>query len=274
MISKQIIQFFELLRVALKSARFTPLNRLTLARHYATTETVQSLVTAFKYLTILGRWRETPSEPAGFGNAPLWFPLVGLVIGVILAAINYLLALQVDSGILSVLIIALLIVATGATPLAGTKITFDSMHPPATAARVHGGEIFGLVAVLIVTLLKIHAIDIMDDKVAANISLAPALARWALVVLLYGYHDRCDEAMRPIAENTKLWHLGVTTLCTLALATYLLGREGLWIGLALSLLALLSRSLLHRRHAILTFNNLGAVTDVGEALTLVLMTVL
>ena len=196
------------------------------------------------------------------------------MIGVILAAINYLLALQIHSEILSVVIIALLIVATGAVPLAGTKITFDSMQQPATVARDHGGEIFGFAAVLIVILLKVHAIDIMDDKVAANIFLAPALARWALVVLLYGYHDRCEETMRPIAENTKLWHLAVTTLLTLALATYLLGREALWIGLGLSLLALLSRALLHRRHAILTQNNFGAVTDLGEALALVLMAVL
>ena len=61
---------------------------------------------------------------------------------------------------------------------------------------------------------------------------------------------------------------------TLILATYLLGREALWIGLALSLLALLSRALLHRRHAVLTLANLGAVTDLGEALALVLLAVL
>ena len=78
---------------------------------------MQSLVTAFEYLTILGRWRAPASDPAGFGNAPLWFPLVGLVIGVVLAAINYLLALYVDSEILSVVVIALLIVATGAMPI-------------------------------------------------------------------------------------------------------------------------------------------------------------
>jgi len=235
---------------------------------------VQSLVTAFKFLTILGHWSAPAKAPAGLGNAPLWFPLVGLAIGVVLAAINYLLTLHVDSEILSIVVIALLIVATGAMPLAGTKSTFDSMQWPTAAARDRDGEIFGLAAIIIVTLLKVHAVDIMDDKVTANIFLAPALARWALVVLLYGYHDRCEEAMRSIAENTKLWHLAVTTLITLILATYLLGREALWIGLALSLLALLSRALLHRRHAILTQNNFGAVTDLGEALTLVLMAVL
>lgn len=233
-----------------------------------------SLATAFKYLTILGRWRALTSAPTGIANAPLWFPLVGSAIGVILAAINYALALYIDSQILSVLVIALLIVATGAIPLAGTKITFDSMEQPSAAARESAGEVFGLAAILIVTFLKIHAINIMDDKIAANIFVAPTLARWALVVLLYGYHDRCDETMRLIAEHTKIWHVGATTLCTLALATYLLGREALWIGLALSLLALLSRTLLHRRHAILTLHNLGAITDLGEALALVLMAIL
>ena len=214
------------------------------------------------------------SDAAGFSNAPFWFPLVGLAVGMVLAATNYALALYVDSEILSVMLIALLIIVTGSVPLAGTKFTFDSMHQPAAAAGDHGGEIFGLAAIVIVTLLKIHAVNIMDDKVAVNIFVALALARWALVVLLYGYHDRCDETMRLIAEHTKLWHLGATTLFTLILATYLLGREALWIGLALSLLALLSRALLHRRHAVLTLANLGAVTDLGEALALVLLAVL
>jgi adenosylcobinamide-GDP ribazoletransferase len=222
----------------------------------------------------LGRWRGPSSDHAGSGNASLWFPLVGFVIGVVLAAINYLLALHVDSAMLSVLLIALLIVATGATPMAGTKSTFDSMYRPNQAVRDGGAEIVGFAAIIIFTLLKVRAIDIMDDNVAAKIFLAPGLARWALVVLLYGYHDRCEETMRPIAENTKLWHLGVTTLVTLVLATYLLGRDALWMGLAVSLLALVSRAILHRRHAVLTLNNFGAVTDLGEALTLVLMTVL
>lgn len=235
---------------------------------------MQSLATAFKYLTILGRWRAPTSAPTGFANAPLWFPLVGSAIGVILAAINYALALYIDSQILSVLVIALLIVATGAIPLAGTKITFDSMEQPTAAARDGTGEVSGLAAILVVTFLKIHAVNIMDDKVAANIFVAPTLARWALVVLLYGYHDRCDETMRLIAEHTKLWHVVATTVSTLGLATYLLGREALWISLALSLLALLSRTLFHRRHAILTLHNLGAVTDLGETLALVLLAIL
>jgi adenosylcobinamide-GDP ribazoletransferase len=235
---------------------------------------VQGIVTAFKYLTIFNRWQPAPRDPAGFGNTPLWFPLVGLVIGVILAASNYALALYIDSEILSVLVIALLIIVTGAIPLAGTKATFDTMQQLTAAPPDRSGEVVGLAAILIVIFLKIHAVDIMDDKVAANLFAAPALARWALVVLLYGYHDRCDETMRLIAENTKLWHLGATTVSMLALATYLIGRKALWIGLALSLLALLSRTLLHRRHAILTLHNLGAVTDLGEALTLVLMAIL
>ena len=234
---------------------------------------MQSLAAAFKYLTILGYWRATANGSWSVGNAPLWFPFVGLTIGIVLASTNYALVLYVDSEILSVIVIALLIVATGAIPLAGTRSTFESIQQSVTPARSHD-EIFGFAAILIVTLLKIHAVNAIDDKLAASLFVAPALARWALVVQLYGYHDRCDETMRLIAEHTKLWHLTATTLFTLTLATYLIGREALWIALALSLLALLSRALLHRRHAILTVDNLGAVTDLGEALTLVLMAVL
>ena len=234
---------------------------------------MRSLITAGNYLTILGVWRAPTSDVAEFRNMPLWFPLIGLLIGLILAATNYALVLYIDSAILSVLIVALLLVASGAKPLAGTKFTFDSFEPPTLGANAHGGAVIGFAAVLIVTLLKVQSINIMDDKVAANVFVTPVLARWALVVLLYGYHDRCDQTMRLIAEHTRLWHLGATTLFTLSLATYLLGREALWIGLALSVLALLSRALLHRRHAILTLDNLGAVTDLGEALTLVFLAV-
>lgn len=257
-----------------RSARFSPRSRLTLGRRWATTEAVQSFLTAFKYLTIFGRWSAPTTSSGGLSQAVLWFPLVGLTIGGILAAINYLLALQVDSEILSVLIVGLLIIATDGVPLAGTKKTFDALHEGHNAKPAANEAIFGLVAVVMLTLLKVHAINTMDDKVTANIFIAPALARWALVVLLHGYHERCEEMTRQLAANTKPWHLALTTMAVLALAFYLFGRKALWIALALSLFALLSRSLLHRRHAVLSQANLGAVTDGGEALTMVLLATL
>jgi cobalamin synthase len=91
------------------------------------------------------------------------------------------------------------------------------------------------------------------------------------VIFLYGDHLRFEETPRPIAAQIKLWHLLAGTLATLALAVYFLGRKGLWIGLAVSLFALLARSLLYRRHGVLTHDHVGAVVELGEALSLILL---
>jgi len=95
-----------------------------------------------------------------------------------------------------------------------------------------------------------------------------------LVIFICGYHDRCEETARRIAENVRFWHLLVTTIAILGLAVSLLGRKGLWIGLSLSVLALLMRSLLHRRHGVLTHDNFGAVIELSEMLSLILLAAL
>ena len=235
---------------------------------------MQSLIAAFKYLTIWGPLTARKSAPQTIGNAAVYFPLVGLVIGAMLASIHFLLVVQLDSKILSILLIMLLLIATGANHLEGTKKTFDAIRPSTLQASPGANEFFGVVAIVIVILFKVHAVDVLDEKLFASILLAPALARWALIVFVYGYHDRCETTPRLIAENVKFWHLFVTTVATLSLATYLLGRKGLWIGLSLSVFALLTRTLLHRRHAVLTHDNFGAVIELSEALSLVLLATL
>ena len=232
---------------------------------------MQSLSAAFKYLTIWGRVNTTEPTPEAIGAAAVYFPLVGLLLGLLLALLNYGLGLYLESQLLSIFLIAFLLIATGAVHCEGVKKTFDAFGPDPTGAANSRENIVGFVAILLVVLFKIRSVDVLDDKIALSLLLTPALARWALVTFIYGYHDRCDEIARRIAENVRFWHLLVTTSATLGLAVYLLGRKGLWIGLSLSVLALLARSLLHRRHAVLTHDNFGAVIELSEMLTLTLL---
>ena len=232
---------------------------------------MQSLSAAFKYLTIWGCVNSTEPTPEAIGAAAVYFPLVGLLLGLLLALLNYGLGLYLESQLLSIFLIAFLLMATGAVHCEGLKKSFDAFGPDPTGAANSRENIVGFVAILLVVLFKIRSVDVLDDKIALSLLLTPALARWALVTFIYGYHDRCDEIARRIAENVRFWHLLATTSATLGLAVYLLGRKGLWIGLSLSLLALLARSLLHRRHAVLTHNNFGAVIELSEMLTLALL---
>lgn len=232
---------------------------------------MQGVTAAFKYLTLWGRWSAIPPTPDAVGAAAVYFPLVGLALGLLLAITNYALSLYLDSGILSILLVAILFAATGGIHVEGAKHTFDAMAPTIDHGANHRSETCGFVAIVFVLLFKIGATNAIDEKIALSMVLTPIAARWALVLFIYGYYDRCEETAKRIAENIKFWHLLLTTAVTLGLAIYLLGRKGLWLALALSVFALLIRSLLHRRHAVLTHDNFGAVIELSEMLSLILL---
>lgn len=232
---------------------------------------MQSLVAAFRYLTIWGRLARNPSLGESLGAIALYFPLVGLFLGLLLALINYALGRSLDSELLSILLISFLVIATGAAHCEGAKKTFDALLANRLGPKNAHESIFGSIVLFLLILLKIRAVEVTDDKIAVSLLLAPALARWSLVIFIFGYHERCEETAKRIAESLRIWHLVVTTAAILGLAFYFLGRKGLWIGLSLSVLALLTRSLLHRRHAVLTQENFGAMVEISEALSFILL---
>jgi adenosylcobinamide-GDP ribazoletransferase len=232
---------------------------------------VQKLAAAFKYLTLWGRFTGFQPPPIMIGAAMIYFPAVGLVLGLLLALLNYLLAPYLPPEILSMVLITTLIVLTGGTHLEGVKHTFDDAPTKSSLTETNQNNTLGFTAIVMVVLFKAAATDSMDEKLALSLLLAPVLARWGLLIFAYGYHDRCEETSRLIAEQVKFWHLAVATLGTLALTVYYLGRRGLWIALSLSLLALTTRSLIHRFRANLTHHNFGAIIELGETLSLVLL---
>ena len=228
---------------------------------------MQTLAAAFKSLTVWGCFASAKPAPETIGKAAGYFPYVGLVLGLLLALTNYLLAPYLDAEILNLILIALLIAITGAQHLNGVKNTFDAL----AANDGRENETLGFAAVVLVILFKSAAADSMDEKLTLSLLLTVVLARWALVIFLYGYHSRFDENARPIAEQVNFWPVLASTVATLALTVYFLGRKGLWIALVVSLFTLLLRSLLHRRHAVLSQANLGATVELTEVLCLALL---
>jgi adenosylcobinamide-GDP ribazoletransferase len=232
---------------------------------------MKSLIAAFQYLTIWGRLQHTPTPVETIGKAAIYFPVVGLCLGLLLALINYALAVYVDGEILSVLLIAVLVIATGGSHIEGAMITFQAFRTERSIPAPSHGSIWGFVAIFFLLSFKISAIDVIDDKIAMSLLLTPVFGRWTLVLFIYGYHNRCEEIPRHIAQQVRFWHLLVTTLAVLGSAVYLLRRKGLWIALVLSIMTLLIRSLLHRHHTVLTHDNFGAMVEFSETLSLLLL---
>ncbi len=249
--------------------RFALENRLTLPGAWAKRNGVKNLSAALKYLTIWRQLASADTAPATLGAAMIYFPAVGLLLGLILALINFLLAAYVAPEILSMIVISALVIMTGANHLTDLKNIFSGNE---MAAETSGrADTLGLLAVVLALLFKDTAIDSIDEKLPFTLLLAPALARWAVLIFVHGYQHRSDEWLRLAAERVKFWHVIVASAGTLAVLAYGFGRRGLWAALALSLFVLSARALLYRWRGCLAPHDLGAMIELSETLSLVLL---
>src|SRR4026209_264341 len=88
---------------------------------------MQNLLAAIKYLTIWGRITSAKPTAEAIGSAAIYFPSIGLTLGLLLALIQYGLGLYLDSSILSILLVAALLLASGGSHLEGTRSSFAAL---------------------------------------------------------------------------------------------------------------------------------------------------
>jgi adenosylcobinamide-GDP ribazoletransferase len=228
---------------------------------------MKNALAAARFLTIGIRSRRFDLDLERVGKGVPYFPLLGLFLGSLLAGLDRLLEPYLGSEIVSVILVAVLAVMTGAVHFEGLQRTFDSLVD--VAAERPSGAV-GLLAILFVVLLKIRSLEIAGETRSLGLLLSPMIARWALVVFLYGAAEIMEGLTTKIAEHVRARHVIVTTLLTLALAAFLIGRTALWIGLCLSVFALLSRWFLFRHNRMIRRDHFGALIELGETLTLMI----
>jgi adenosylcobinamide-GDP ribazoletransferase len=232
---------------------------------------MQSVLAAFRFLAVGGRFDEAKSRHEASAVAALFFPLVGLVIGLSLAIVNRAFEPHLESELLAVVLTATMLLITRAVHLDGTLQTFQTLaQGTAFGNSAQPTHVQGWLVVLLVVLLKIRAIEVIGDTRTMSLLLTPVFARWSLVIFLYGAAPNAEASVAAVARKVRGWHLLVATIVTLALAVYLVGRTGLWIGLCVSLFSLLMRSVLRRSHGAYNYDNLGGLIELSEALSLVL----
>lgn len=233
---------------------------------------MKDILAALQFLTIARRWRKVELSAAEIGSALFYFPLVGFALGLILAGLNSLLEPYLESEILATVDVTLLILMTGAVHLEEAQKVFDSLSRRSQPARASSGApgVYGLLALLLIVLFKVRAIEVIGETRSLTLLLTPVLARWAPLMLVYesrpGVHDSAC-----VAERVRSWQLVVATVLVLATADYFFGIAGLWVGLGLSLLALFGRLYVNRRSGGFYRDDLGLLIELSESLSFVLL---
>ncbi|HET6317047.1 MAG TPA: adenosylcobinamide-GDP ribazoletransferase [Chloroflexota bacterium] len=214
----------------------------------------------------------TPAVDVRLDAAVPWFPLVGLLLGGILALADIALRqLQVEPLVTSAVLVTLLLALTGALHADGLIDTCDAVFGHASPERrleimrdPRTGA-FGVVGLVCVVLLKVASIEALPPATrSVSLILAPALGRWAIVVLACVFpYGRASGLGLPLKKGATRTALGLASIVPLGVCA-VAWPSGPWLGvLALALALLVGRWLMSLLPG-LTGDCYGAVCEVVE----------
>ena len=249
-----------------------------------------SFLAALKFLTSVPVPWGREASPRELGRSLIYFPVVGIIIGLILAALGWLLGLILPPAVVNILLIVILAVLTGALHLDGFADTCDGIagHKPVEArwqvmrdSRVGG---FGIAGVCLLLLVKYMALNsVPGSLLLVTLILMPVVSRWAMAYALFAYpYARPSGLGTVFKQEARWWRFGIATVVMLAAAmglthlpgtaySYLAGMTvvgGTWV------IIVAAAAYLKRKFAGLTGDNYGAINEVAEVSVLILVVLL
>jgi adenosylcobinamide-GDP ribazoletransferase len=185
-----------------------------------------SFVAALRFLTSIPLPGKHEASPEQLGRATSYFPVVGIIIGLVLAGLNWLLGLILPGAAVSALLVATLVIITGALHLDGFADTCDGIagHKPVEerwqVMRDSRTGAFGIVGIATLLLVKYAALNgIPPVFMAATLIFMPAVSRWAMVYALFAFKYAHREGLGTAFKQATRWpQFTGATIITLALA--------------------------------------------------------
>ncbi len=238
---------------------------------------MSSFFAALQFLTLFPWPRHRSHSADEIGRAAIFFPVVGLLLGLILVAVNVLLEPFAGPGLSSVALVAVLALLTRGLHLDGLGDTFDGLGAAGDRDRMlrimddsHTGA-FGLIAIVLLLFFKIHAIESIDTERWRVLFAAPVLGRWAMVLL--GYRSK---AAKPGLGSNLIAHLTtkhvlLATFITLLWVAAILHGRGIALMIWIAVFSLASKEYFHRRLGGVTGDTFGAVGELSETSVLVFL---
>ena len=233
---------------------------------------------ALQFLTIVPvPWRREV-RPEDLARSTSYFPLVGLIIGLVLAFLNWLLGFLLPSAVVNVLLIIFLVVISGALHLDGLADTCDGLAGHKTAqARLevmrdsHVGA-FGVIGVCCLLLVKYISLNnVPENLMMATLVLMPVLSRWAMAYAIFAYPYARPSGLGQVFKQGTTWlRLLWATLIALVVAVGVARWAGLAIMAGVWIIAIIMATCLKGKFSGLTGDSYGAINEVAEVSVLIL----
>jgi adenosylcobinamide-GDP ribazoletransferase len=237
---------------------------------------------ALQFLTIISiPWRREVS-PEELGRSAGYFPVVGLIIGLVLVGLDWLFGLILPSAVANALLIVSLVVITGVLHLDGFVDTCDGIAGHKTAedrwrvmhdSRVGGFGIVGIVLLLLVKYVSLNSIPL--PLMMTTLVLMPVISRWATVYAIFAYpYAKPSGLGKAFKQGTNWLRFTMATLIALVVVVGLAQLVGLAIMFLIWVMAVVMAAYLKGKFSGLTGDTYGAINEVAEVGVLILVTLL
>ena len=236
---------------------------------------------AWQFLTLLpGGIKDGEIGPRDLGRSAAYYPLVGLILGMILWGAYWLLSHAFPRTLCDGLAILLLVILTGALHLDGLADTLDGLAAGKSAAerlqimRDHRVGTFGAVGLILILGIKFLALNSLPEEILGKTLLvALALSRWSMVQLIYrAPYARPEGGLGKVfKENVRKGEMILATAFSLIAAVCLFRLWGVLLWLAVGVSALGIQVFSKRKIGGITGDILGAANEVHEVLVLLLV---
>jgi adenosylcobinamide-GDP ribazoletransferase len=245
---------------------------------------------ALRFLTIIRLPYRREAAPADLGGSIVYFPVVGIIIGLILAGLGWLFSLFLPPAVVSGLLIVFMVIISGGLHLDGLVDTCDGIAGHKTVEerwevmRDSRAGAFGIIGVILVLLVKFASLNsVPRDLLLVTLLIMPVVSRWAMVYTVFAYPYARPAGLGKTFKDGAGWQrFAVATVITLALTIglavlmsatffYLVGLViifGVWV------IVVALAAYLRRKFAGLTGDTYGAINEVAEVAVLVLVSLL
>jgi adenosylcobinamide-GDP ribazoletransferase len=243
---------------------------------------LRPLQIALQLLTLLPIELRTPPQAGERGYSLLYYPLVGLMLGLVLAGCGWLCS-GLSDYLTAALLLTLWVGVTGGLHLDGLadsadawlggygdrKRTLAIMHDPCSGP-------IAVVVLVIVLLLKFSALQsLLAQEAMGLLIVTPLLGRTALVVLfLTTPYVRSRGLGSELAQEMPRGMSFAVVIMTAILVAGWLGRNGIVLLLVSALVFWLLRRLMQRRIGGTTGDTAGALLEIMETQALLVVVLL
>ncbi|MDI6688959.1 MAG: adenosylcobinamide-GDP ribazoletransferase [Actinomycetota bacterium] len=243
---------------------------------------INSFFHALKFLTIFPIPEPKRQDLKSLGRSTTFFPLVGLLLGLILVAFNFLLSYFLPHRVVNFLLVISLIILT-------RGIHLDGLADGADGFLVGGQKdeilkimrdtrigTFGTTALFLTLLLKFLLLDSLPNEIK-NFALItmPSLGRWSTVYAAFLYPAaRGDGLGKIFIDNTKSFELFVASSISLLIGIVCFGSGSIHIFAGLLLFTTVIAHFMSKRISGMTGDTLGAITELSEVWILLSILVL